>query len=510
MGIYFKKSVNVGLLRFNFSKSGIGVSTGLPGLRIGTGPRGNYVHVGTHGLYYRGSLPSGSYRPPTGNSSRSNGASSRGRLTEIESEIVSSPSRLIDELNEKRRLFAFGPLIVALSAITIGWLVEFHVAKWITGCVGIMLTLFSVATFWMDQVRKSSVLQYELSSTMEEALDQLHSCLTNIGESDGIWQIRARGRVYDPRYHAGGSQLVDRNRISIMDLHPPRMAVNVNTPAIQLRGLTLYFFPDRILVFSKGGVEAVDYGDLTITATRTKFIEEGIVPADTEVVDQTWQFVNNDGGPDRRFRDNRPLPICQYEEIWLNSESGLNEVLQVSRTGMGKELDTAIQKIAELISVATQFRPELPVETIAKPEMDSAPRAPALPTPPPPTPTPKFEPSRVFQCLFEILCCMMVADGRVSSPEKKCIQKIMDKVQSNWTSERIDEQLQEFMRRVKQLGYEQVLNSALSETDIFKKLHKEPVLFRALDLVASADGEMSDREFLLSQRIRRLLEESPS
>src|SRR3954468_10310539 len=56
MGLYLRKSLRVGPLRFNLSGSGIGVSTGIPGLRIGTGPRGNYIHAGRGGLYYRKSL----------------------------------------------------------------------------------------------------------------------------------------------------------------------------------------------------------------------------------------------------------------------------------------------------------------------------------------------------------------------------------------------------------------------------------------------------------------------
>lgn len=56
MGFYFRKSINFGGVRFNFSKSGIGMSAGVKGFRIGTGPRGNYVHMGRHGLYYRAAL----------------------------------------------------------------------------------------------------------------------------------------------------------------------------------------------------------------------------------------------------------------------------------------------------------------------------------------------------------------------------------------------------------------------------------------------------------------------
>ncbi|MFM7316607.1 MAG: DUF4236 domain-containing protein, partial [bacterium] len=38
MGFYFRKSIGVGPFRFNLSKSGIGVSTGIPGFRISQSP----------------------------------------------------------------------------------------------------------------------------------------------------------------------------------------------------------------------------------------------------------------------------------------------------------------------------------------------------------------------------------------------------------------------------------------------------------------------------------------
>jgi hypothetical protein len=49
MGLSFAKSVKCGAVRFNVSGSGIGVSVGIPGLRIGTGPRGAYIGGGLGG-----------------------------------------------------------------------------------------------------------------------------------------------------------------------------------------------------------------------------------------------------------------------------------------------------------------------------------------------------------------------------------------------------------------------------------------------------------------------------
>lgn len=56
MPFYLRKSVSVGPFRFNLSKSGVGISAGVKGFRVGTGPKGNYVHMGRGGFYYRASL----------------------------------------------------------------------------------------------------------------------------------------------------------------------------------------------------------------------------------------------------------------------------------------------------------------------------------------------------------------------------------------------------------------------------------------------------------------------
>jgi S-DNA-T family DNA segregation ATPase FtsK/SpoIIIE len=56
MSFFLRKSLRFGPIRFNLSKSGIGVSAGVKGLRIGKGPRGNYVSAGRGGIYYRKTL----------------------------------------------------------------------------------------------------------------------------------------------------------------------------------------------------------------------------------------------------------------------------------------------------------------------------------------------------------------------------------------------------------------------------------------------------------------------
>ena len=52
MGFYFRKSFKCGPLRLNLSKSGIGTSIGVKGLRYGVNAKGQkYMHTGLNGFY---------------------------------------------------------------------------------------------------------------------------------------------------------------------------------------------------------------------------------------------------------------------------------------------------------------------------------------------------------------------------------------------------------------------------------------------------------------------------
>ena len=59
MGIFFRKSVSIGPVRLNFSRSGVGISAGVRGLRAGVTARGkSYLAGGRYGIYFRQNLSS--------------------------------------------------------------------------------------------------------------------------------------------------------------------------------------------------------------------------------------------------------------------------------------------------------------------------------------------------------------------------------------------------------------------------------------------------------------------
>ncbi len=56
MGFYFKKSIKIGPLRINFSKSGISVSFGVKGASVNVGSKTSSINLGRKGVYYKKSI----------------------------------------------------------------------------------------------------------------------------------------------------------------------------------------------------------------------------------------------------------------------------------------------------------------------------------------------------------------------------------------------------------------------------------------------------------------------
>lgn len=365
MGFYLRKSISVGPLRFNLSKSGVGVSAGFKGFRIGAGPRGNYVHMGRGGLYYRATLPP--LNSPRANASNKPSdvpvapdipSGTHDPLKEIESadvsQIVDSSSReLLDELNQKRKKMRLWPAAATFSLVALGMGSSNDWPNWALGLVVFIGVIGTYITHTRDALAKTVVLFYDFDDELEKAYGEFHSAAEKLAKCASAWHISASGKVHDSKYHAGANALVNRKTTTINKAEPPYVKTNIETIAIGVGRQTLHFFPDRVLVYDTNGVGAVGYKDLVVNVSDSRFIESETVPRDAKVVDRTWRYVNKSGGPDKRFKDNKELPICLYEEIEFKSSSGLNELIQVSQNGVGTAFSKAIVELGNKVPKET-------------------------------------------------------------------------------------------------------------------------------------------------------------
>ena len=383
MGFFIRKGFNFGPFRLNLSRSGFGASVGVPGARIGLGPRGSYVHVGRGGLYYRQSLgPVGSRRSP---------ASSTRPLDDIDSVDVSqltasSASNLLAELNRVHRrvtLFPIGLLLIIALAIALAalpsvrddplltdapvespdahssaevlrnrlsqpkthfpesWIYYFAAAG--AAFAGIPLLVYLRRC---DVALGRFTLTYALDGDAKEQFSALRDGFERLLSCEQVWHVSAQGATDDWKRNAGANMLMDRQPVSGGFASPSRVDCNVQIPMLPAGKETLYFMPDQILVYSRTGVGTVAYADLDVTVGATRFNETGKVPSDAQVVGSTWRFVAKSGGPDRRFNNNFEIPIALYGELRLRSRTGLNELFQCSNVEAPDAVARAVRQMA--------------------------------------------------------------------------------------------------------------------------------------------------------------------
>ncbi len=340
------------------SKSGVGVSTGVKGLRFGAGPRGNYVHMGRGGLYYRRTLPSNVTEsiPPLSNPDLQYNETETGHepLQEIDSAQItqmvdSSSADLVAEMNEKRKKTLMWPFFASIGAIlTLTTLFNTDTPIVSLGLALLTIVLTAI-TMLKDTLRKTTVLFFDLEPEIEAAFQKLHDSFGYLSSSSSKWHIEAEGAVNNRKRNAGATSVIKRTAISLGIGNPPYIKTNVSVPSVPVGKQTLYFFPDKVLIVEANGVGAVSYPNLQISVENTRFIEDGNLPKDAKVVDRTWKYVNKRGGPDKRFNDNRELPIALYEDLNFTSNTGLNERIEISRIGFGGDFADAISNLSRSI-----------------------------------------------------------------------------------------------------------------------------------------------------------------
>jgi hypothetical protein len=352
MPIYVRKAVRVGPFRFNISKSGVGVSLGVKGFRIGSGPRGNYIHAGRGGIYYRQTLGRRSRKPsprpeapelappPTGAPMREIDS---GGVSEM---VDSSSAGLLEEINAKLSAGALLPLALGASLVALPILLvtvppPLSLVAWAGGALVLL-----IGARLRDLTARSVVLLYDLEPEVEKAYEKLVDSIEAVSDSARLWHVPQVAAVAQTKYHGGAKTTVQRDVVTPRRRSLPAIKANIDFPVLPAGSQLLAFTPERLLVFEGNGVGAVPYKDVKAEVSETRFLEDRDVPTDAKVVDRTWRYVDKEGGPDDRFRDNPEIPVVLYEQVHLTSPSGLNELFQVSKLGAGKALGESLRALS--------------------------------------------------------------------------------------------------------------------------------------------------------------------
>src|SRR5580658_5478907 len=121
MSYFFRKSLRLGPIRLNLSRSGVGASLGVKGARLTVTPRGtSYITVGSHGFSYRETLsqrmgsPAGNPAPPAVVPVAP--PSDEIVTANVPGLVDTSSEALIERLNERARMFNPAWILLVIAA----------------------------------------------------------------------------------------------------------------------------------------------------------------------------------------------------------------------------------------------------------------------------------------------------------------------------------------------------------------------------------------------------------
>lgn len=352
MGFYLRKGFNFGPVRLNLSRSGLGASFGVKGARIGVGPKGSYIHMGRGGLYYRQNLslgPRSQYDPravptpqPIAPTEDLQQIASKAAVTMADS----SATELLQELNRVKKRTALFPIVSISGVLLICWLGTIGTTGWIIALAFVVASALAVYTRNLDVLNGTALLNYSLEGDAAQVFEKLQAPFRQLAACHFVWHIDAAVSA-DAKRNAGATRNLQRTEVRPIFSRPPRVQCNIEVPTLKAGRTTLYFFPDRLLVYDSAGVGAVAYPELKIDVQESHFVEHGRLPHDSRQVGTTWQYVNKKGGPDRRFNNNRQIPVMQYGVIAFSSNSGLQALFMCSRdeaASLFRDLSAVAQK----------------------------------------------------------------------------------------------------------------------------------------------------------------------
>lgn len=321
MGFRYRKSINLsGGFRINLSKSGVGYSWGVKGYRVTKTAKGTTQRTasipGTGISYVTETSGKPASAPPQPQAHTTLPEEPDTKVFSNADVYTMSSGNADEILARARRSILFRRLT------TWGIIVSLVLTCAAAPCF--LLLLLSVLLKLIVKKRGVIHLEYEIGQEESQAVEARMAPIRHLLQCSNVWQVTQSTRNRDTKYSAGAASSVSRVPCKVSSTPPFPFRSNVPVVSIKMKKETLIFLPDQLFVLQSSKVGAISYEDIQATHSTTKFVESGTVPADTEIVGSTWKYVNKSGGPDKRFKDNKELPLCLYGELTLQSASGLN------------------------------------------------------------------------------------------------------------------------------------------------------------------------------------------
>ena len=351
-------------VRLNFSSGSLSVTLGVPGASVNVGQRGSTLNLGIPGtgLSYRQRLggPSQPLEVPEHSFPRKPGFSDyvpkpnleplapgateirSATVERLTSEDLAGLKRLLSEASSTRERLT-QEATAAVTARAEAWRAYQRSAKFPLSLVskrrlpGLQAAFEAAEERLSETVARLDGCRVAVDFAFDEAAlaawNALVAAHATLSRCSVVWDVTSEAAVDRVKTRSSASRAIQRRSVRLSRGGAPVVASRWAGLRIgNANGEDLEIFPGFCLMRQRGGSDfaLLDLRELELQVWRQRFVENERVPPDAVVVDTTWSKVNKNGERDRRFADNRQIPIMAYGQLAFRSRTGLHEEYMAS------------------------------------------------------------------------------------------------------------------------------------------------------------------------------------
>lgn len=318
------------------------------------------IRVGEQGVIYQQK----SYQP----AERAYG-STQEEVEEFEEVIIDrSAAEIIDQINARVKSPYYSSYW-GIATLLLFLLTLFSTAFLIVP--SIILGYLTYRTYKADIHRKTTPLFYEFSDDYsEKKFHDSIEALSRLATTENSWRLKSKIAVGDWKRNAGSNSALIRQGAKIGKQNPTLIKTNVEIWGVDAGNIKIYLLPDHFFAFQDGIYSAIFYNDIQVSLQDLEYVEQEMCPRDATVIGQTWKYVRRDGGPDRRFNNNRQFPIVRYGVVALSSQNFIAYLI-ISNLQVASSFTQSFSQILApstppkfpnepLLTSEQQFQPTLP------------------------------------------------------------------------------------------------------------------------------------------------------
>lgn len=195
-----------------------------------------------------------------------------------------------------------------------------------------------------DDSKRTSEITY---TATDDRFAALQAVLGSLSEVKDVRYLESSQENHNPKLYGGFGSLLTTKRAHVKRLSPPFIDTNVTVWGMDLGSpidTKMLFFPDTLLLFQRERYKAVPYESLSVH-DGTMLKVEYSPPEAAEIVGYTWLHTNLDGGPDRRYSENRRVAIALYGRVVIESTLGIRLPLLISDKVLATGFATGLRDV---------------------------------------------------------------------------------------------------------------------------------------------------------------------